>query len=127
MLVTTATVGESFRNDPSLSSASATRKSPDPSFALEPRLLSFPPTTAGGAHPPVARAVGARGPPPALPPRGEKPLRGVREPKVRSGDAVAEVQEELGNPAHPEPADPDEVVADSIPIHPRPPPSPPAL
>src|SRR3990172_8562621 len=63
MLVTTATVGESFRNDPSLSSASATRKSPDPSLALEPRLLSFPPTTAVGSHPaPVPPPRGAPSP-----------------------------------------------------------------
>ncbi len=57
MLVTTATVGDSFTNDPSLSSASATRKSPEPSLALDPRLLSFPPTTAVGSHPAAARTV----------------------------------------------------------------------
>src|SRR5512141_278019 len=57
MLVTTATVGESFRNEPSLSSASATRNSPCPSFALDPRLFSFPPTTAVGSQPAVASTV----------------------------------------------------------------------
>src|SRR5659263_335246 len=57
MLVTTATVGESFRNEPSLSSASATRNSPWPSFALDPRLFSFPPTTAVGSQPAVASTV----------------------------------------------------------------------
>src|SRR5512139_1913042 len=57
MFVTTATVGESFRNEPSLSSASATRNSPCPSFALEPRLFSLPPTTAVGSHPAVASTV----------------------------------------------------------------------
>ena len=57
MFVTTATVGESFRKVPSLSSASATRNSPCPSFALEPRLFSFPPTTAVGSQPAVASTV----------------------------------------------------------------------
>ena len=57
MFVTTATVGESFRKVPSLSSASATRNSPCPSFALEPRLFSLPPTTAVGSHPAVASTV----------------------------------------------------------------------
>src|SRR5512146_538192 len=57
MLVTTATVGDRRRNDPSLSSASATRNSPWPSFALDPRLLSFPPTTAVGSQPAAARTV----------------------------------------------------------------------
>src|SRR5512140_130924 len=57
MLVTTATVGESFRNEPSLSSASATRNSPWPSFAFDPRLFSFPPTTAVGSQPAVASTV----------------------------------------------------------------------
>src|SRR5512134_1903099 len=57
MLVTTATVGDSFRNEPSLSSASATRNSPWPSFALDPRLFSFPPTTAVGPQPAVASTV----------------------------------------------------------------------
>src|SRR3972149_1478059 len=62
MLVTTATVGESFRKAPSLSSASATRNSPMPSFALEPRLFSFPPTPAVG--PPGDRDAVLPPPPP---------------------------------------------------------------
>jgi hypothetical protein len=43
-----------FRKEPSLSSASATRKSPPPEPALEPRLLSLPPITTVGSRPPRA-------------------------------------------------------------------------
>src|SRR3990172_6021374 len=57
MVVTTAMVGESFRKDPSLSSASATRKSPRPSFALVSRPLRRPPMTIVGSSPPSARTV----------------------------------------------------------------------
>ena len=52
MLVTTATVGESFRNERSDSSASATRYSPLPSRAPEPKPPSRPPTTTVGSSPP---------------------------------------------------------------------------
>ena len=52
MLVTTAIVGVSFRNERSDSSASATMKSPLPSRAPEPRTPSRPPTTTVGSSPP---------------------------------------------------------------------------
>ena len=52
MLVTTATVGESFRNERSDSSASATMKSPLPRRAPEPSTPSRPPTTTVGSRPP---------------------------------------------------------------------------
>ncbi len=57
MVVTTAMVGLSFRNEPSLSSASATRKSPRPSLALVPRAFRRPPMTMVGSSPPRARTV----------------------------------------------------------------------
>ena len=50
MFVITA-VGNSFRNDRSLSSASATISSPRPSRALLPNALSRPPITAVGSRP----------------------------------------------------------------------------
>ena len=52
MLVTTARVGVSLRNERSDSSASATRNSPLPSRAPEPRTPSRPPTTTVGSSPP---------------------------------------------------------------------------
>ncbi len=52
MLVTTASVGESLRNERSDSSASATRYSPLPSRAPEPRTPTRPPTTTVGSSPP---------------------------------------------------------------------------
>ena len=55
MLVTTATVGESFRNERSDSSASATMKSPLPSRAPEPSTPRRPPTTTVGSSPPLSR------------------------------------------------------------------------
>ena len=55
MFVTTAMVGDIFRNDPSLSSASATIKSPCPRRALEPMLFNFPPITTVGSRPPFSR------------------------------------------------------------------------
>ena len=54
MVVTTAMVGASLRNEPSDSSASATRNSPWPSRALEPRWLTRPPTTIVGSRRPSA-------------------------------------------------------------------------
>ena len=51
MLVITAMVGQSMRNDRSLSSASATMYSPRPSRALLPNALSRPPITAVGSTP----------------------------------------------------------------------------
>ena len=52
MFVTTAIVGVSLRNERSDSSASATRNSPLPSRAPEPRTPSRPPTTTVGSSPP---------------------------------------------------------------------------
>ena len=49
--MTTAIVGVSCRNEPSDSSASATRNSPWPSRALEPRAVTRPPTTTVGSKP----------------------------------------------------------------------------
>ena len=54
MLVITATAGASRRNEPSLSSASATRNWPWPSRALVPSACSRPPTTIVGSSPPRA-------------------------------------------------------------------------
>ena len=51
MFVITAIVGNSFRNDRSLSSASATMYSPLPSRALLPKALTRPPMTAVGSSP----------------------------------------------------------------------------
>src|SRR4051812_7282889 len=51
MFVITASVGNSFRNDRSLSSASATISSPRPRRALLPKALSRPPITAVGSSP----------------------------------------------------------------------------
>ena len=57
MVVTTAMAGLSLRKDPSLSSASATMKSPFPSLALDPNALSRPPITTVGSYPPWLRIV----------------------------------------------------------------------
>src|SRR5262252_3693503 len=54
MLVTTARIGESFRNERSLSSASATRYCDLPRRALEPMASTRPPTTTVGSRPPAA-------------------------------------------------------------------------
>ena len=51
MFVITAIDGDSFRNERSLSSASATMYSPRPSRALLPNALSRPPITAVGSSP----------------------------------------------------------------------------
>ena len=51
MFVITAIDGDSFRNERSLSSASATMYSPRPSRALLPNALSRPPITAVGSRP----------------------------------------------------------------------------
>ena len=57
MVVTTAMVGVSFRKEPSDSSASATRYSPWPSRALEPKLVTRPPTTTVGSSRASARTA----------------------------------------------------------------------
>ena len=54
MLVTTATVGLSFRKERSDSSASATMKSPLPRRAPEPSTPRRPPTTTVGSRPPLS-------------------------------------------------------------------------
>ena len=54
MLVTTAMVGESLRNERSDSSASATMNSPRPRRAPEPSTPSRPPTTTVGSRPPLS-------------------------------------------------------------------------
>src|SRR5581483_10065601 len=51
MFVITAIVGNNFKNERSLSSASATISSPRPSRALLPNALSRPPITAVGSSP----------------------------------------------------------------------------
>ena len=55
MLVMTATIGIRWRNEPSDSSASATRISPSPSRALEPNARALPPMIAVGSRPASAR------------------------------------------------------------------------
>src|SRR5512134_145792 len=57
MLVTTAMVGDNLRNEPSDSSASATRNLPWPSLALLPRVLSLPPMTMVGSMLPWVSTV----------------------------------------------------------------------
>ena len=54
MVVTTAMVGVNFKNDPSDSSASATRNSPWPSRAFESSAVTRPPTTIVGSSRPSA-------------------------------------------------------------------------
>ena len=56
MFVITAMVGNSFRNERSLSSASATINSLPPSLALLPNALSRPPITAVGSSPAALEA-----------------------------------------------------------------------
>ena len=51
MLVTTATIGNRWRNEPSDSSASATRISPWPRRAFEPNARALPPMIAVGSSP----------------------------------------------------------------------------
>src|SRR5512136_3114021 len=60
MFVATARVGKSRRKVPSLSSASATRYSLEPSWALVPRLLSRPPMTHVGSNPATSRIEATR-------------------------------------------------------------------
>ena len=52
--MTTAIVGASFKNEPSDSSASATRNSPPPRRAFEPRFDRRPPTATVGSKRPSA-------------------------------------------------------------------------
>ena len=55
MFVTTATVGNRWRNEPSDSSASATRISPLPRRAFEPKARALPPITTVGSSAASAR------------------------------------------------------------------------
>src|SRR5205807_105258 len=57
MLVTTDRIGESLRNDRSLSSASATRYCDLPRRAFDPMASTRPPTTTVGSSPPAARTA----------------------------------------------------------------------
>ncbi len=57
MLVTTAKVGESIRNERSLSSASTTIRSLFPRRAFEPIAPTTPPTTTVGSRPACASTV----------------------------------------------------------------------
>ena len=54
MLVTTARIGHSLRNERSLSSASATKYSDLPTRAFEPMASTRPPMTTVGSRPPAA-------------------------------------------------------------------------
>src|SRR5271166_245792 len=56
-LVTTARMGDNFRKERSLSSASATRYCDLPRRAFEPRVSTRPPTTTVGSRPPAASTV----------------------------------------------------------------------
>ncbi len=60
MFVTTAIIGCKCRNDASLSSASATRYLPSPSFAFDFALSSRPPITNVGSTPPSASTLAIR-------------------------------------------------------------------
>ncbi len=57
MFVMTPMVGVSLRNEPSLSSASATNRSPSPRRAFEPSALTLPPTTTVGSSPAARSTV----------------------------------------------------------------------
>ena len=57
MLVTTATLGVYSSSEPSLSSASATKQSPLPWWALVPASPSSPPTAKDGSRPQCCRAT----------------------------------------------------------------------
>src|SRR5260221_500208 len=57
MLVTTERIGESFRNERSLSSASATRYCDFPKRAFDPIASTRPPTTTVGSSPPPAKTA----------------------------------------------------------------------
>ena len=94
MLVTTATVGESFRNERSDSSASATMKSPLPRRAPEPRTPRRPPTTTVGSSPP-GRA-------PWPPSRWWWSCRGCPPPPRRtSGASARPASPRAGSPGRP--------------------------
>src|SRR5213083_1653970 len=119
MFVITAIVGNSFRNDRSLSSASATISSPRPSRALLPNALRRPPITAVGSRPArssisaiidvlladVRRVVPDRD----ADAQHRQPIGRRRALLVRAADDVAEIGEQFGNPAHADSADPDKV------------------
>ena len=77
-LVTTARIGDSFRNERSLSSASATRYCVVPSRAFDPIASTRPPTTTVGSKP-------ARG-------QHRSHHRGRRRLAVHSGDGDAVLQ-----------------------------------
>jgi len=174
MLVTTARMGESFRNEPSLSSDSTTRNWLWPSRAFEPPMdCSRPPTTTVGSWPawlnmvasievvvvlpwlpatgdavleahqlgqqlaagnhrdlPAPRFLhlgvflGDRGANHHRPGRSDircgvplvyggaqagQALRDRREPQVGAADGVAQIQQNLRDPAHPDAADAGEV------------------
>ena len=76
MLVTTARIGDSFRNERSLSSASATRYCDLPSRALEPMASTRPPTTTVGS-----RSAGGEH-------RGDHGRRGGLAVHAGNGDAI---------------------------------------
>ncbi|GIW55261.1 MAG: hypothetical protein KatS3mg082_1665 [Nitrospiraceae bacterium] len=57
MFVTATMVGESRRKEPSLSSASATRRSPRPRRAWLPSAFTLPPMTIVGSSPPCASTL----------------------------------------------------------------------
>ena len=57
MFVTIVSTGESFKNDPSDSSASAIIYSPLPSLALVFKFFSFPPITIVGSNPPSSNII----------------------------------------------------------------------
>ena len=185
MLVTTAMIGDSMRNEPSLSSASATRKSPCPSRALVPSARSLPPTTTVGSRPasrstvpssevvvvlpcvpaiampyfmrissasisargmtgilssraratsglanatademtststPSSTWVASCGPVTMCAPRSDEATGGVVLVQVGSGHAIAEREQHLGDAAHADPADADEVDASLRSVHRR--------
>ena len=60
MLVTTASMGCRYKNEASLSSASATRYFPLPRRAFAPALLRRPPMTKVGSSPPSASRLAMR-------------------------------------------------------------------
>src|SRR5215813_8725731 len=125
MFVITAIVGNSFKNERSLSSASATISSPRPSRALLPNALRRPPMTAVGSSParsstsatidvvvvlPCAPAIAipSRSRMPVFDPytHASQPLRDVRSLRVGSAHLVPEIGQQFGNPAHADAADP---------------------
>src|ERR1700723_521942 len=119
MFVTTDRIGESLRNDRSLSSASAIRYCDLPSRAFEPIASTRPPTTTVGSRPPAARTGDVRGSVSLENGRAQrsKPLGDRRMLPIRAGNLVAKIQQHLGDPTHADAANAHEMYALNLAEH----------